>query len=156
MNASKGTQIKEGGIGIIDPEIKIKATKAAWISKLTQNKSNLSKFLNACLANHKMKIECILESNVTNTSDFNSLKGLPQFYKEVFTAFNECKTQKSIDTVEEILRQNIWFNVNFKYKGKVLYFQNWFESGFHYVKDLVNDNGFKSLNEIATTLKSKH
>lgn len=148
-------EIKEGGIGIIDPEIKIKATKAAWISKLTQNKSNLSKFLNACLANHKMKIEYILESNVTNTSDFNSLKGLPQFYKEVFTAFNECKTPKSIDTVEEILRQNIWFNVNFKYKGKVLYFQNWFESGFHYVKDLVNDNGFRSLNEIATILKSK-
>lgn len=102
-----------------------------------------------------MKIEYILESNVTNTSDFNSLKGLPQFYKEVFTAFNECKTPKSIDTVDEILRQNIWFNVNFKYKGKVLYFQNWFESGFHYVKDIVNDNGFKPLNEIATISKSK-
>lgn len=57
--------------------------------------------------------------------------------------------------MDEILRQNIWFNVNFKYKGKVLYFQNWFESGFHYVKDLVNDNGFKPLNETATISTSK-
>lgn len=55
MNASKAhinSRNKRGGgvIGIIHPEIEIKATKAAWISKLSQNKSNLSKFLNTWLA----------------------------------------------------------------------------------------------------------
>lgn len=76
-------KIKDGGIGIIDPEIKIKATTAAWISisKLKQNKSNLSKFWNPSLANNEIKIDYILESNVTNIFDLNSLKGLSQFYK---------------------------------------------------------------------------
>lgn len=41
-----------------------------------------------------MKIDYISESNVTNIFDLNSLKGLSQFYKEVLTAFSECKTPK--------------------------------------------------------------
>lgn len=87
-----------------------------------------------------MKIDCIIESNVTNTSNVNRLKGLPEFYREVYTAFNECKILNNIDTIE-ILRQNIWFNLNFKYKEKILNYQNWYERGFHYVKDLMNNNG---------------
>lgn len=61
-----------------------------------------------------MKIDYILESNVTNISDFDSLKELLQFYKDVLTAFNECKSPNNIDTIVKILRQSIWLNVNFK------------------------------------------
>lgn len=84
-----------------------------------------------------MKIDYILESNVSNISDFDSLRGLLQFFKEVLTAFNECKSPNEIDTIVKILRQSIWLDENFKYKGKTLYFQNWDESGFYYVTALL-------------------
>ena len=36
---------------------------------------------------------------------------------------------------------NIWENEYFKNKHKTLYFRNWVESGFLYVKDLLDEEG---------------
>lgn len=42
--------------------------------------------------------------------------------------------------------------MSFNRKRKTLYFQDWYESGFQYVKDLVNVRGFKALTEISNEL----
>lgn len=38
------------------------------------------------------------------------------------------------------------------YKGKIVFFLNWIKSGFKYVNDLFNLNGFKLINEIKESL----
>jgi hypothetical protein len=83
--------IEEGGIGMIDFEMKIKANKASWIPKLLVNRNSLGSFLNACLEKHNLDISYILNSTLTNTKRY-CLKYLPIFfYKEFFCALNELK-----------------------------------------------------------------
>ena len=147
--------VTDGGIGIIDTDTKIKAIKAAWVPKLLQKNNILGRTVNGILISHGIDISYIAKTNITNTADFNDLNSLPRFYKEIFCAFNECKLPSVLDRTDEVLRQNIWFNKNFQFKGKILYFQNWNESGFKYVKDLVDKNGIKPIQEVIKKLKSK-
>jgi hypothetical protein len=67
---------EEGGIGIMDFEMKIKAIKASWIPKLLVNRNSLGSLLNACLEKHNLDIHYLLNSTVTNTKHY-SLKYLP-------------------------------------------------------------------------------
>ena len=134
----------------MDFEMKIKAIKASWIPKLLVNKNSLGSLLNACLKKHYLDIPYLLSSTATNTKHY-SLKYLPNFYKEIFCAFNECKSNGP--TVYECaMKENIWFNRNICDKGKPLFFQAWNKSGYRFVKDLYDVNGFKSIHEIKHNL----
>lgn len=135
--------ISDGGIGITDFETKVKALKASWVSKLIHSNNDLNQLLNACIERYNLDISYLLNTNITNALDLN-IKYLPNFYKEVICAFNECKNTDR----ENIQFQNIWFNRNITYKGKTVLFPNWIKSGFKYVSDLFNSNGFKPINEI--------
>ena len=141
---------EEGGIGIMDFEMKIKAIKASWIPKLLVNKNSLGSLLNACLEKHYLDIPYLLSSTATNTKHY-SLKYLPNFYKEIFCAFNECKSNGPT-AYECAMKENIWFNRNICDKGKPLFFQAWNKSGYRFVKDLYDVNGFKSIHEIKQNL----
>ena len=140
-------KIKDGGIGITDFETKVKALKASWVAKLVQKDSGLHWLLNACVGKVSLDIPYLLNTNITKTQEFNT-KCLPQFYKEVICAFNECKENDQ----GKFQIQNIWFNRNITYKGKTLFFPNWIKSGYKYVKDLFNEQGFKTINEIKENL----
>ena len=141
--------ISDGGIGITDFETKVKALKASWVSKLIHSNNDLNQLLNACIERYNLDISYLLNTNITNAQDLN-IKYLPHFYKEVICAFNECKNTDR----ENIQFQNIWFNRNITYKGKTVFFPNWIKSGFKYVNDLFNSNGFKPINEIKESLIS--
>lgn len=141
--------ISEGGIAITDFELKIKAIKAAWVSKLVQSDNVLNKLINSCIRRYNLDIAYLLNTNVTKTGDLN-IKHLPNFYKEVICAFNECKSNGQ----EKLQIQNIWFNKNITYKGKPLFFPAWAKSGQIFVNDVIDANGFLTLEEIKNTLKT--
>lgn len=141
--------ISDGGIGITDFETKVKALKASWVSQLIQSNNDLNQLLNACIERYNVNISYLLNTNITSAQDLN-IKYLPNFYKEVICAFNDGK---NIDR-ENIQFQNIWFNRNITFKGKTVFFPNWIKSGFKYVSDLFNSNGFKPINEIKESLIS--
>lgn len=42
------------------------------------------------------------------------------------------------------------------FKNKTLYFQNWFNKGFKYVKDIVDENGLKPLEFFSNILAQKN
>lgn len=65
-------------------------------------------------------------------------------------AFNECKS----NCQEKLQIQNIWFNKNITYKGKPLFFPAWAKSGLIFVNDVINANGYVTLEEIKNTLKT--
>ena len=47
---------------------------------------------------------------------------LPDFYLEVFSAFNQCKYVKKLNCTNDydFLSQPIWLNEIFKFKGKTV------------------------------------
>ena len=53
---------------------------------------NLHFFLDSICVEHNIDINYILKTNVRKQSDFNIVKTLPVFYKEIFCSFNEAKT----------------------------------------------------------------
>ena len=135
--------VLDGGIGIVDTEIKLKSLKASWIPKILKNEGILHCFLNIICVEHNIDINYILKTNVRKQSDFNIVKTLPVFYKEVFCLFNEAKTVLPFNQLNDdlFLQQTIWNNLYFKVKGKPLLFRNWLKSGIKYVKDLYDDYG---------------
>lgn len=81
---------------------------------------------------------------------------MPQFYKEIFSCFNICKTRPEFKTTESFLKQPIWSNSSFTYKGKTVCFKNWIKSGILFTKHLFNTNGkLKSLDDFATVIHNK-
>ena len=60
-------------------------------------------------------------TNVTNFLEIRKLlHGIPQFYVEVLSAFNECKHIDGNLTCDQFLSQPIWNNKLFKYNGETL------------------------------------
>lgn len=87
---------------------------------------------------------------------FDIVQKLPQFYKEVFSCFNICKTRPEFKTTEWFLKQPIWSNNPFAYKGKTVCFKSWIKSGILLTKHLFNINGkLKSLDDLSTVIQNK-
>ena len=106
----------------------------------------------------QQNIDCefILKTNVTNFLEIRKLlHGIPQFYVEVLSAFNECKHIDGSLTCDQFLSQPVWNNKLFKYNGKTLCYKNWIKSGILYVNELFDDNGFKEIEMFRNILRYK-
>jgi hypothetical protein len=100
---------EEGGIGIVDIDCKLKALKAAWVTRIFNDKqSSLKSFFNSCILRKFIKQEYLIETNITHSDEAKRIfKSLPLFYCEVFSALNECKN-KIFVTDFKILSQPLW------------------------------------------------
>ena len=87
--------------------------------------------------------DILLKTSFRHKAQFDALTEIPKFYTCTILAYNFCKYIKPVHklTNTELLSQSIWGNEYFKVKGKTLFFSNWIESGFLYVKDLLNNDG---------------
>lgn len=61
-----------------------------------------------------------------------------------------------IRLLQNLANRNIWLNKNICFKGKPPILPNWTKGGLLLVKDLFNDNGFKTVNEIKEKLASTY
>lgn len=90
------------------------------------------------------------------SSNVDNLK-FPLFYKEILCSLNECKISR-LDVMSnvDIVRQPIWNNCNMRYKGNVLFFENWVKSGILFVKDILDNNGkIRTLESLTNVLKDR-
>lgn len=148
--------IKDGGIGLIDIGSKSKALKAAWVPRLLKTKHAINDFVNSFFKELNIDIRCISITSEISIKKFDIVQKMPQFYKEIFSCFNICKTRPEFKTTESFLKQPIWSNSSFTYKGKTVCFKNWIKSGILFTKHLFNTNGkLKSLDDFATVIHNK-
>ena len=107
--------VLEGGIGIVDIETKCKSLKAAWIPRILKNKGNLRYFIESICGEYNIDLNYLLKTNVRKIIDFDIVKKLPVFYKEVFCVFNDCKTVVPLCkwNTDVFLQQIIWNNTYF-------------------------------------------
>lgn len=138
-------KIEQGGIEIIDVESKFYAAKASWLERIVNPECTTHRTLNDILQQHNITVFDIIKTNECNpnNSDFFEMIKLPQFYRNVFNAFNSCKIQKSVGSLtrDEFLSQFLWNNKLFQYDSKPLCFYNWLRCGILYVKDIFNETG---------------
>ena len=147
---------QNGGIAMVDLECKVKALKAAWVSRIFLNiNAKWTSFLKEYLNKINFRIELFIKMQFTNVKSFPVMKILPTFYQDILVSFNTCKVTDCIDTENALLCKVIWGNNAFSNKGKCLYLPNWIKSGFIFVKDLFDEKGvFLSENTICERLCS--
>ena len=87
-------------------------------------KNTVNLFVSSFFMQQNVDCDFILKTNVTHFSEIKHLlQGIPQFYVEVLSAFNECKQITCNLTCDQFLSQPIWNNKLFKYNGKPLHSQ---------------------------------
>ena len=73
----------DGGVGLVDIELKFKALKAAW-SKILVNKDCVSNhIMDSYLGRFQIDFNCILSLSEIKSSNFTIIEHLPVFYQEI-------------------------------------------------------------------------
>ena len=140
---------------MIDVESMIMSIKAAWIPRIIEISPGQSIFSER-LRTYDLTLCMLLKGNITDKTMFPDNVYIPLFYKECIESFNKCKSGCSIKNVHEFLAQPIFCNSLFSIKGKCIYFKNWIESGFVWIKDLYDENGvFITSNDVVKRLNVK-
>ncbi len=134
----------DGGLQMIDTQSLFEAIKAAWVTRIIDasqaNWNILSKLYMEKLGSPSLILY------MTFNKVFSPLLTIPDFYREVFVAYNKSKLPPLIHNADTLLNQVIWGNRQLTIrKGRqtssMLYFRNWIDSNIIWVKDLKIANG---------------
>ena len=149
-------KIEDGGMGITDIESKFKALKASWVRKLENTDHCILSYLNSYVPKN-IDFNYLAMTSEKRIENFEIIQAMPLFYKQVFTCFNACKNINDKLNIVHFIKQPIWSNEKFSYRGKSIYFPNWLKSNILYVKDLFTDNGvLKTPEDIMRILVNKN
>ena len=126
-----------GGLNVANIEALIKVKRVQWVIRFLKENSGQtwSKIFEnyiRCLDN-KYKIQ-FFSLKVTDSTDLLKKTGIPLFYQECITSFQEFLRLGKSGDGNEIL----WCNHKFKFNKKPLNFHHWSSSGIKTVNDLYN------------------
>ena len=128
--------MQNGGLKMPNIFIKVKAWQLSWLLRAVKkpNSAWLS-IVNEILAKMKLQdlIHCDLEKNMP------LLLRLPVFYQNILHSWIELKPHCII--VQEIYNQTLWFNKNITINGQSFLWQNWYDKGILFIKDIITENG---------------
>ena len=153
------SKIEEGGINLVDVRSKIESLKCSWISKWSDN-INLPWYnlATAIFKQHNLNFEILINCNIRNPKNC-SLSKIPVFYQDVFYSYYKCKNNLEVTTMNsyEFMTTQIWGNELLMNNNKCLFFNNWIDCNFIYIKDLFDKEGhFVSEQFVFAKLKRRH
>ena len=147
-----------GGLKMIDLENQIRAMKLKWISRLfaENDKSIWIKIANFWFEqvggiNFVLNLKC-KSSDVTEITKDQ----IPKFYTEVLKSWfllKEKNNYTSIQDVQVLDDQIIWYNSNIKFRNKLLMFKKWKDAGIMYLSDIVVNNRFINVIELREMIR---
>ena len=118
--------ISDGGLAIRYIDSKLKALKAAWVPRLLNSNSTISKIFKGFLSdlNKTLTLPYILQFSEKSPDKLLRIGKIPLFYIQILVAFNECKKTQTLDkiTSSKLLQQPLWNNSLLLYKGQSLFF----------------------------------
>ena len=140
-NVSK--MVIHGGLNMTDIDSFFKSLKASWVSRFSSITGKWIDLLKFYVERKGLTIDYFMKTNVSVAKNSPLMHSLPQFYQDVFMAFNKCKSVKNLKHLNkhEIIALPIWGNSYFKVGNDCLYFKEWIRSGILYIKDLVGEDG---------------
>ena len=151
-------EIQIGGLNFPDIKSIFTALKPAWVSRLLEKDVVCYNIADFWCKRIGFDVHKLIKMNFKSRDMFPIIQRLPEFYQDIFIAFNKCKTIKPIDkhNPQDLMTSIIWGNENFKFQGKCLYSENWIKSGIIYIKDLFGKDGeFINEDDILLKLKNK-
>ena len=72
-------RIEEGGIGLVDIETKLKALKAAWVSRILNNNGLLCRYIQHLCTRNSVDINFLLKTTERNIKNFRMIEKFPLF-----------------------------------------------------------------------------
>ena len=75
----------------MDIETKLKALKAAWVSRILNNNGLLCRYIQHVCTRNSVDINFLLKTTERNIKNFRMIEKFPLFYKEVIGHFNNTK-----------------------------------------------------------------
>ncbi len=142
QNVLFGNQEK-GGINMVDVESKIKALKAASVSRISDSSnSKMSAIFRIYLKEIGINLQQVLLMNFQHEKEFTEIKRIPTFYRESLLSYNQTKNIPVISnmTSSVFMSQIICGNRLFTENVKCLYIKSWVNSNILYVKDLFDES----------------
>ncbi len=129
---------EQGGLKMFDIDKFRKKMLCKWVQKFTTSTvEHNPSFMSKAILNNIAPELLLLKFNTTfaKLTKNIDISRLPIFYREVLSAWYECKQ------VDDSLQSHdvIWLNENIKYKGNALYFKTWIRRGLVYIEDCVRD-----------------
>ena len=119
-----------------------KALRASWIRRFVNLDGKWRAGVNSLAAELCLPLNYLYEINCTDYELLNMQcsNSSQLFYVTTLCDFNTCKTVRQLDKMNaaDVLREPLWCNTLFNYRGKCLYFKECIESGILYVKDILN------------------
>ena len=87
-----------------------------------------------------------------------NMKGMPTFYRDMLSICAQYNSlnSKTPKTLNEIKKQILWGNKYIVINKTPIFNKMWIESGITTIEDIVDNNGFKSSEEIVGKLISSH
>lgn len=146
-------KVDEGGLGLIDPWIRMKSMRIKTLKKFLNEdnipwKSIMSYFINKCGQ--------IGDDFLWMAFKDRMIENIPEFYKELLRTwkcfYNNIQTE--IEGRKLYLQQPLFLNQNNKSK-KQMFYENWYAVGFRQVKDILYEikPGFLPTQAIIDTLE---
>jgi hypothetical protein len=127
--------IQDGGLKLQDLGVKIEALKIMWIKKIIDSeydapwKTYLQKFF-------KLPIQELPYKNMIK-SEYPQVN---EFYNKLFNTWAKLN-YKIPQTVEDILRLEIWYNHEIKIGGELVWYKQWEDAGIRHVNDIFDNKG---------------
>ena len=122
----------------MDIDSKLKALKAAWVIRLLNSNSTISKIFKGILRklNKTLTLPYKIQFSEKSPDKLQRIGQIPLFYIQILGAFNECKKKQTLDkiTSSKLLQQTIWNNSLLLYTGQSLFFKTWINNGFYILK----------------------
>ncbi len=130
----------DGGLCMIDTESHFMALKAAWVKRIYKGLNDIWTCLPMAYIN---KVSCgyLHTMNFKSMRQMPILNTLPKFYQEVCLYYSKSKEVPVICSKSDLYNQLIWGNRLFLVNEKCLYSRCFIESGFIYIRDILQDNG---------------
>ena len=128
---------KGGGCRMVNISLFIKSLKLTWLRRLLSAESTWSNlFLTMC----NCKIEHICQFGSQYSKNKAKTTSNP-FWKEFFNSLVDFMEQSKTDNMSDILLNPIWYNPKITIDNKTLFFKQIYNTGFHYIQDLLDNNG---------------
>ena len=147
-----------GGLDMVDVDCFLDALKVAWIPRMLNGVGKWLDPFRYYVNKMGITMDYILKMSVRNSNDFPIIDVLPEFYKDIVIAFNKAKKIKQFDKMSkyEVMQQPLWGNTHFRVGKTCIYFREWVECNFLYVKDLIKQSGvLYSDNELFQIIRNK-
>ena len=125
---------EKGGISMTDVETMIKALRLAWIPRLLTPEIRNWKTIPDYYLRKLGGLNFLLRCNY----DVKYIDGLPLFYQNILTFFNELKNLYSCEGIQDMVLFN---NKEILVGGKPVFIKEWFDCNILFIQDLLNSKG---------------